>query len=326
MFSRFAAIASNTFIETIRQPIYSILLWIAVGLLIVNPSIALFSLQSGLDNKIMQDVGLSTMLLFGLLASAFSATGVITREIENRTVLTVICKPVSRTNFILAKYFGVCGALLIGCYLLCIVFFFTLRHGTMETVSDKFDQPVLVFGLGAISISLIAATFGNFTYGWHFPAALIAWIVPLGSAALLAVLCFGPQWQLQSPSKDFGNMQIIYATLLMFCAVVIMTAFAVVLSTRFSQVLTLVLCVGVLMVGLLSDYWIGQRLEKEPSAAYQALYTLLPNFQFFWVADALTQGITIELQHVLRVVGYTLLYIPAVLCAGVAMFQTREVG
>lgn len=326
MFSRFFAIASNTFVETIRQPIYGILLWAAVGLLIVNPSIALFSLQSGLDNKIMQDVGLSTMLLFGMLASAFSATGVITREIENRTVLTVISKPVSRTNFMIAKYAGVCAALVVGFYLLCLVYFFTLRHGVMETVSDKYDQPVLIFGIGALAVSLIAATFGNYTYGWHFPTTMLAWIVPSATVGLAGVLFFGPQWQLQSPTKDFGNLQIIYAAVLMFCAVMILTAFAVVISTRFSQVLTLILCAVVLLVGLLSDYWIGTRLQKESSLIYQALYAILPNFQYFWVADSLTENIEIKFDQVARVIGYAALYIPAVLCVGVAMFQTREVG
>jgi hypothetical protein len=325
MHRKFFAIAGNTFVETVRQPIFSVLLWIAAGMLMVNPSLALFSLQSGRDQKIMQDVGLATLLLFGLLASAFSASGVITREIENRTVLTVISKPVSRLNFLVAKFVGVSGALLLGYYFLTLVFLMTVRHGVLETVSDPYDMPVLVFAAIALGVALVAATFGNFMYGWHFPTALIAWVVPLGTAAMMAVLFFDSKWELQSPMTDFGDLQIIYAMATTFCAVLVLTAFAVVISTRFTQVMTLLLCSAVFCLGLLSDYYFGTAAETG-NWLYQTLYAAAPNFQFFWLSDALTQDQTIPGSHVLLVYAYAALYIPAVLALGVAIFQTREVG
>ena len=324
MHRKFFAIVNNTFAETIRQPIFSVLMWVAVLMLVVNPSMALFSLQSGRDNKIMQDVGLATLLLFGLIASAFSATGVITREIENKTVLTVISKPVGRLTFLVAKYVGVSGALLIGYYFLCLVMMMTVRHGVMETVADKFDMPVMVFSSVALGISLIAAGFGNFMYGWHFPTSLIAWAVPLGSAALGATLFFDPEWTVQSPLTDFGDMQMLYAIASTFCAILVLTAFAVAISTRFTQVMTLIFCIAVFCMGLLSDYLFGQFADQ--NLVYKILYTALPNFQFFWLADPLTQDQVIPGTHVLKLIGYTGLYVPAVLALGVAMFQTREVG
>ena len=330
MHRKFYAIVRNTFIETIRQPIFSVLMWVAVAMLIVNPSLAQWSLQAGQDNKILQDVGLATLLLFGLVASAFSATGVITREIENRTVLTVISKPVGRLSFLLAKYVGVSGALLVGYYFLCLVLMMTVRHGVMETVSDKFDLPVMVFSGAALAISLVVATFGNYMYGWHFPTALIAWVVPLGSVALGLTLFFDPKWVAQSPLTDFGDMQMIYAITTTFLSVLVLTAFAVTISTRFSQVMTLIFCVAVFCIGLLADHLVGPELVDgrylEQSLVHAALYAALPNFQFFWLADALTQEQEIPGSHVLRLMGYTALYIPAVLAMGVAMFQTREVG
>src|SRR5512143_3053470 len=183
------AIAQNTFLETIRQPIFGVLMWVCVGLLIMNPSLAAFSLESGSDIKIVKDVGLATLMLYGLLTAAFSATSVITREIESHTVLTVVSKPVSRPVFLLGKYLGVCAAVLVGYYILCLVFLMTIRHGVLETVTQKYDQPVLIFGLSAIALSLVAATFGNYFYGWHFPSTLTAWVLPLGTLAVLGV-CF----------------------------------------------------------------------------------------------------------------------------------------
>ncbi len=327
MLFKLAAITGNTLTETIRQPVFGVLLWVSAAWLAINPSLSLFSLQSGLDRKIMQDVGLSTLLLFGLLASVFSAAGVVSREIENRTVLTVVSKPVGRVTFVLGKYLGVAGAVLIGFYFLVLVFLMTCRHGVLETVSDPYDVPVWVFGLAALAISLIAATFGNYVYGWHFPTALLGWVIPLGSLALLAVLCISPKWELQRPDTDFGDMQIVYAVTLIFLAVLVLSAFAVAFSTRFGQVPTLLLCSGVFLLGLLSDYFVGRHLGDDPHHVFLALYAIVPNFQFFWVADALTQEYRrVDWQHVARVLAYAGLYVPAVLGVGVAMFQTREVG
>ena len=113
-------------------------------------------------------------------------------------------------------------------------------------------------------------------------------------------------------------------------AILVLTAFAVTISTRFSQVMTLIFCVAVFCIGLLADHLVGPELVDgqylEQSLIHAALYAALPNFQFFWLADALTQEQEIPGSHVLRLMGYTALYIPAVLAMGVAMFQTREVG
>ncbi len=326
MFAKLLAIIRNTFAETIRQPIYGVLMWVAAGLLAVSPMLAGFSLESDGDIKIVKDVGLATLLLYGLLASVFSATSVITREIESQTVLTVVSKPVSRPLFLLGKYLGVCAAVLVGYFFLCLVLFMTLRHGTMPTAADQYDQPVLICSIAAIAISLLAAVFGNYVYGWHFPAALTGWVVPLGSLALFIVLCVSPEWKIQRPDKDFGDMQMVYAVTMCFGGVLILTAFAVALATRFSQVLTLMLCAGIYIVGLLSDYYLGQPAAEGRAWFYEVLYAAVPNFQFFWAGNALTQERTIAIHQVAQVAAYSGLYSLGILSLGVALFQTREVG
>ena len=104
MGSKFYAIAANTFLETIRQPIYGILMWVtAFWIACFGPTLSAFTLESGGDTKMLIDNCLATLLLYGLLASVFSATNVITREIDTYTVLTVVSKPVSRPVFFLGK-------------------------------------------------------------------------------------------------------------------------------------------------------------------------------------------------------------------------------
>lgn len=325
------AILANTFLETIRQPIYGILMWVAAGLLMLNPTIAAFSLERGGDTKMMIDIALSTLLLYGLLASVFSATGVITREIESFTVLTVISKPVSRPVFVVGKFLGVSLAMLLGYYFLGIVFTMTVRHGVIEYNSDKLDQPVLMLGTAAIVLSLIAAIFGNYVYGWNFSVTLTAWVVPLGTAALIVTLFFDKQWAPQSPATYFGHKDTIppasvySAIALIYLAVLILTAFAIALSTRFSQVMTLILCGGILMLGLLSEYYFGGG-HTQQTLLDRICYRALPDFQFFWLGDAITQQLAIPLVHVARVAGYAVLYVFGILSLGVALFQTREVG
>ena len=271
MFQKLISIASNTFIETARQPIYSILMWVAAFWIgFVSPSLAAFTLDSGSDMKIMMDVSLATLLLYGLLASVFSASSVIAREIESHTVLTVYFQtsPADRsscsanTSASPAQYWLVY-------YFLMIVMFMAARHGVMESAADKYDQPVLIFGLAAVVISLGAATFGNYIYGWNFCTAVVAWLIPLASLAMILVLLFNPEWKFQSPLTDFGDGQLLYAAITTFCGVLILTAYAVALATRFSLVMTLMLCAGIFMLGLLSDYYIGQRISE--GALYQVL-------------------------------------------------------
>ncbi|MGE3180811.1 MAG: ABC transporter permease subunit [Phycisphaerae bacterium] len=333
MFYKLFAIIANTFVETIRQPIYGVLMWVAVGLLILNPSLATYSLDRGSDIKIMMDVGLSTLLLYGLFASVFSAVGVITREIESHTVHTVVSNPVNRTTFLLGKFLGVSGAILFSYYFLCVVFLLTVRHGVLETVADPYDMPVIVFGGLALLLSLSAALWGNYVYGWHFSTTLATWIVPLATLALLAALSFDMKWNLQSPlqgfvkgddsPEDFGR-QIAFAVAMIFGAVLILTSFAVALATRFSLVVTLTLCAGVFVLGLVSDYFFGRFVDE--GLIYQVLYGLVPNFQFTWAGDALTQEMIIPLEQVGWVISYSIIYALAVMALGVAMFQSREVS
>jgi ABC-2 type transport system permease protein len=325
--TKLVAIAINTFIETVRQPIYGVLLWVAAFWIgFVSPSLAAFTLVADSDKKVMIDVSLSTLMLYGLLAAVFSASGVIAREIDSHTVLTVISKPVSRPVFLLGKYLGVTAAVLVGYYFLGLTLFMAARHGVMETASDEWDKPVLIFGLGAVFLSLSAATFGNYVYGWHFSTTLTAWVVPLATVALALVLCISPKWALQAPGKDFGNLQLLYGVIMAFCAVLVLTAFAVALSTRFSQVLTLMLCAGVFLLGLLSDYYLGGAARTQHGLLFQVFYNVVPNFQFFWVGDPLTEELTIPGQQVALAAGYAALYSLGVLAFGVALFQTREVS
>ncbi len=322
MFTKLWGIVANSFTETIRQPIYGVLLLLTAGLLALNVGLAGYTLDD--DNKLLKDLGLSTMLLAGLFLSAFSAAGVLSREIENKTVLTVISKPVGRPLFILGKFAGLSGALVVAFYLCGIVFLLTMRHKVLERASQDFDLPVILFGTSAMLLAVAVAAFCNYLYDMQFASTSVALAVPLMTVALALVALIGPEWEIQSFGKDFIDGQLIGALTLVLAMVMVATAVAVAASTRFGQVATLAICAVVMLVGLGSDVFFGQYRDTHLLA--RVAYWVSPNFAFLWVTDALTRDIQITAGYVGLAFGYAMLIALSWLLIGIALFQKREVG
>ncbi len=322
MLTKLWGIIVNCLIETIRQPIFGVLILVTIALLVLNTSFAGYTLED--DNKFNKDLGLSTLLLTGLFLAAFSAAGVLSREIDNKTVLTVISKPVSRPLFLLGKYIGLSTALAVAYYLCSIAFLLTMRHKVMERASQHLDYPVIVFGLSALFGALLIAAFCNYMYDMNFQTTSVA--IGLGSLTLAFVMVclIDPEWKIQPFAKDFRDGQLLGALLLVFAMVLVLTAVAVAASTRLGQVMTLTICTAVMLIGLVSDSLFG--IHREASAISDAAYRITPNFAYLWVTDALTQGTPITLTYVMMAFGYAMLFALAWLLLGVALFQKREVG
>ncbi len=325
MLTKLFSIAGNTFTETIRQPIYGVVLMVTAGLLVLNLALSAFTLED--DNKLLKDLGLSTLLLSGLFLAALSATSVLSREIENRTAVTVISKPVARPLFILGKFVGLAAALAVGFYLCSLVFLLTVRHRVMQTATDPVDMPVIVFGIGSVVAALLIGAFCNYFYGMQFGSTMVALLLPLMSAAMALICLIDKDWRIQQFGKDFLDGQIVAATALILLAVMVLAAVAVAASTRLGPVLTLVVCTVVLLIGLVSDSVFGRWQEQsETFWVARAAYRAVPNIGFFWIADALTAEYAVGAGYVGLACLYALLYVAALLLIAMALFQKRELG
>ena len=322
MWPRLWGIITNSFTETIRQPIYGVLLLVTAGLLVLNVGVSGYTLSD--DNKLLKDLGLSTLLLSGLFLAAFSSAGILSREIENKTVLTVISKPVSRPLFLTAKFLGLSGALGVAFYLTGIIFLLTMRHKVLERSSQTFDMPVIICGLGTVLGAVIVAALLNYLYDMQFASTAVALGVPLATIALALVSLIGPEWRIQPFGQDFIDGQLMGAAILVFAMVLILTSVAVAASTRLGQVMTLTMCMAVLLIGLVSDATFGA--YREQSVLAKIAYWLSPNLAFLWVTDALTQENHITATYVGMAFGYAMLIVLAWLLIGIALFQKREVG
>jgi len=105
------AIALNTFRESVRDRVlYNLVLFVS---LIVVAAVVISRIAVGQEAKIIVDAGLSATAVFGLLIAIFIGIGLVSKEIEKRTIAVILSKPVRRSHFILGKYFGLCLTLLV---------------------------------------------------------------------------------------------------------------------------------------------------------------------------------------------------------------------
>lgn len=99
-----AAIALNTFREAIRDRVLYLILAFAVVLIAVSRFVSLLTVGS--ESKIIKDLGLSSVLMFGLLTAVFVGVSLVFKEIDRRTVLTLLAQPLRRWQFIAGKFAG----------------------------------------------------------------------------------------------------------------------------------------------------------------------------------------------------------------------------
>ena len=109
--TRVLLIARNAFREAVRDRVlYNLVLFV---LLLTAGAFFLGELSAGQETKIIIDLGLSAMLLFGVFIAIFVGVGLVYKEIERRTLYAILAKPIGRGQFLLGKYLGLCLTLLV---------------------------------------------------------------------------------------------------------------------------------------------------------------------------------------------------------------------
>jgi hypothetical protein len=146
---------------------------------------------------------------------------------------------------------------------------------------------------------------------------------------LMAIIAFAV---LQFIPREAGRMGADYkgmdwrvapASALILMALLILAALALACSTRVEVVPTLAICSALFLMGLVSDYFWGQRAHAGSWWA-SVLYAVTPNWQLFWVADALEQNNKIPLSYLGEALGYAAAYIGAILALALTLFEDRE--
>jgi len=154
------AIAVNTFREAIRDRILYLLL--VFGLLLIVSSVGLSLLTVGSQIKIIKDIGLASISIFGVLISVFVGIGLVSREIQRRTIYTVITKPVYRYQFLLGKYFGLLLTIFCNISLMTVIFLAVLfwKGGFLDL---SVLPAILMIGLELLLVTGFALFFSSFS-------------------------------------------------------------------------------------------------------------------------------------------------------------------
>ncbi|NLH14969.1 MAG: ABC transporter permease subunit [Phycisphaerae bacterium] len=314
-------IAANTFTETLRQPIYAVIIISGLILLTISPSLTMYTLDE--DIKLLRELGLSTLFLSGLFIAIFSAAGAITEEIETKTITTVLSKPVSRTVFVVGKFLGVVTAVGLAHYILTLAMLMAIRHGVLSEAADTHDWTVITAAAVVVGTSFLITAFLNYSYDWNFTATGIGLLAGLSTLAIVFLIFIDRDWKYNPGNNKFTAFDI-HASILLLLAVVVLVALAVLFSTRCNVVLTLTFCVGIFLLGLISDWIFGRFADTYMWAKIG--YMLVPNLQVFWASDAIYGSGAIPFRYLLQSGMYTLLYTAGILSFSVALFQRRQVG
>jgi ABC-type transport system involved in multi-copper enzyme maturation permease subunit len=193
---RIAAIARNAFREAVRDRVlYNLVLFV---LILTGASIFIGELSGGQERKVIVDLGLSAMLLFGVFIAIFVGVGLVYKEIERRTIYAVFSKPVGRGEFLVGKYLGLCLTLLVNVLVMGVGVSLALLYVSKgwDPLIPTIWPAVLLIYMELMLLTAIALLFSSFSSPalsalltfmvfiiGHFSADLKSLAVSLGSSS-----------------------------------------------------------------------------------------------------------------------------------------------
>jgi ABC-2 type transport system permease protein len=378
---QFVTIATNAFMELVRQPIFLLLMTSSAVFEVFLATPYYFAF--GDEPKLVKNSTLAVMLLAGLLGAVLSASESLAREIRGGTALAVLSKPVGRAQFLLAKYVGLMAGLMVLTYVNLI--------GALLASRMAFDAygSTDMFAVGIFALALVVAYllggFSNFFLRRPFVSDAVLCLLVMLTVAFVVINFYTQEGKPQEFAKGV-DWRILPAAVLILFALWILAGLALACSTRFDMIPTLAICSAFFLIGLMSDYLFGRPAEaiwrrdiraemvdtrrseaqkallQEMIAKYDkdrnstldfaererisaqdkarlaqagmggrwwasVLYTVTPNWQVFWIADALDkEKSTFHWGYVGKALAYLIAYVGAALAVAVALFEDRELS
>ena len=282
-------VAKATTKEAVRQPVFFLMLLISAAILVLNTFLPFFSL--GEDVKMLKDCGLATILISGLLLAVWTASSSIAAEIEGKTTMTLLSKPLNRRQFIIGKYLGILQAVLylivpLGIVFLALIYYkvgYDARESS-QTVPELFDW---------VSV------------GW----------LP---------------FELPTPvhQRWISTTHILPVLVLIFFEAAILTAISVAISTRAPMVVNIVTCLAVYVVGHLAPVLVqvsteNQLLENVQFVA-RLIATVLPALANFDSQGAVATGVIVPPDYLMWAGLYCVAYSTVAILMAFILFEDRD--
>ncbi|MBM3980437.1 MAG: hypothetical protein FJ304_09140 [Planctomycetes bacterium] len=316
------AVAFAAFRESCRQPMFWLVTIGSFCLIWLSVVIPYFTF--GDDYKMMKQIGFDIVMLsavlFGVLASSMS----ISEEIEGRTAVTLMSKPVNRRQFLIGKYLGIVMA----CFVMAMLLNWTLTHALRA--QREFDQinnaadPADPLGAPTEKVVDPMTFEAQRTVVPPFQAA-----VP-GTTGKLIARGAG-LWFSDALAHSFG-------VVLGFGQVLILVAVASALATRLTFVVNIVICLLVYFLGNLAPVIVEATRQAQGGGAATGLIgflgklfdVLLPSLESFNMGRAIIRESPLPLwqfgTYVVTVLGYSLIYTTIALLVGLLLFEDRDLA
>lgn len=155
------SIALNTFKEVIRDKIFYTLVFFAV--LLLGSSVLMSELSVGERVKIIEDIALGSMSIFGVIIAIFVGIGLVDKEIQKKTVYTIVSKPINRYQFLIGKYLGLCLTLAVYVLVMHMFFLVTLYFYAGMLTGLEMLPAVLLTYMELLVITATALMFSTFS-------------------------------------------------------------------------------------------------------------------------------------------------------------------
>ena len=303
--ARIITIGRNTLTEAVRQKVLNILLIFAIVL--VGSSVSVSQLATpGLDSagifdaqiKFVKDFGCGAIGLFGFFIALLSTAQLIPQELHNRTIYTILAKPVRRAEFLLGKFFGVILLLALCVALMSLAFAATLYWQELRGIAaaDKIyntDSPGFASNPGAVE-------------AYHHEVA-------------------GIVGQVRDP-------QIVEAILLLFTKLVMTAGIALLISTfATSSIFTIVTTFMIYLIGHMEstarEVWLARGADTSiwQSGLVGLISLLIPDMNSFTIVDEILAGNKVPWSHALNLLGYADVYLIVLLGISIVVFDYREI-
>ncbi|HWB01868.1 MAG TPA: hypothetical protein VG796_02515 [Verrucomicrobiales bacterium] len=290
--ARILTIAGGTFTQLVRMKVFSFMALFAV--LVIGASFAFADLKTEQELKILKDLSLAAMSLFCTLFAIAGTALLIPKDVEDRTLYTILCKPVPRLEYLLGKLTGVVWLIFISLICMDVLFCGVLHLKEKAIVAQQREN-------------LEYRTFGS--QEEHERA--IAEVTELAAKQ-------GLRWDLQA------------AVYSIFLKAVVLGVVALLMSAVASSTLfTIMSSLAIMVIGhaqsMARDYLLGEGSQGVMSRLVSGAVALIfPDFKSFDVVDAVVMGDSVPFSSLAQMTGLAAVYLTLYMLAAWVIFADKE--
>ena len=279
------AIARNTFTELVRQKVFYFLMIFALLVIGNSAFMAKFSFQE--QFQMLKDISLGAMSVFGSIIAILATANFLPKDMEDRTIYTILAKPVPRFSYLLGKLCGICSLLAVSILLMSAVFLAVLWIRESTVLAETRAQ---LQGSSAEEIAAAVKEVTNATFHINLIPGIA--VIFLKSALLASLTLF------LSTFATSSIFTILMATALYFIGHLQSTA---------------------------REYWLAGVDVQWWSRLLAALVSLLfPDLQAFNLTDDIIAGAAVPMAVLAGTIGLGLLYISVYFSLAALVFSDRE--